>query len=64
MPLRNYALQAANVADRLTWESRRRVVDGQEVVIVPLDEAERMKTELLAISHQLNDIQDDRDRSN
>lgn len=63
MTLRSKALQAASLADRLTWPSRCRVVDGEEVVIVPLAEAELMKDELLAISHKLNDIQDDLENS-
>lgn len=59
-PLQRMALQAANIADKLIWASRQREIDGRKVVIVPVEEAEEMKDELLAISHMLNDIQDAR----
>lgn len=58
MTLREYALDAANIADKLTYESRVRTVDGQKVVIVPYDEATSMKDQLVKISHCLYDIAD------
>lgn len=62
MSLKVYAGMAANAADKLTYESRKRVVEGQEVYIVPRDEAEQMKADLIKISHLLNDFQDERDK--
>ena len=62
MSLRNHALNAANIADKLTWASREREVDGQKVVVVPVDEAFAMKDQLLTISHILNDVADEKDR--
>lgn len=62
MNCRAHALNAANIADKLTYEIRRKEVNGQDSVVLPHDEAMEMKEQLLAISHLLNDIQDDRDR--
>lgn len=61
MSLKAYAGMAANAADKLTYVSRKRVVEGQEVYIVPCGEAEQMKADLVKISHLLNDLQDERD---
>lgn len=58
MNLRDMATQAANIADRLTWEARRRKVDGESYQIVPAEEAQAMKSQLLEISRVLNDIHD------
>lgn len=63
MNLRKHALDAANIADKLTWQTREKEVNGQKVVIVPADEASAMKEQLIAISHILNDIADVQDRS-
>ena len=60
MKHREHALNAANVADKLTYRSRRRKeFEGKDVVIIPHDEAMEMKEQLLAISHFLNDLADD-----
>lgn len=58
MILRGHALDAADVADKLSYMSRVRTVDGQKVVIVSYEEAMAIKDQLLAISHVLNDIAD------
>ncbi|WP_413220028.1 hypothetical protein [Tritonibacter mobilis] len=64
MTFRKHALNAANIADKFTWATRTREVDGVKVVVVPLDEAGAIKDQLLSISHALNDIADERDSSN
>lgn len=62
MNCRAHALNAANIAHKLTYLSRRKEVNGQDSVVLPHDEAMEMKEQLLAISYLLNDIHDDRDR--
>ncbi|MFC3530202.1 hypothetical protein ACFOMH_18695 [Paracoccus mangrovi] len=64
MNLRAQALNAANIADRLTWQTRTKMVDGEKVFVVPAGEATAMKEQLIAISHVLNDIADNQDASN
>ena len=62
MDYRTDALNAANIADRLSYASGRKTVNGQDSVVLPHDEAMIMVDQLLKISHLLNDIQDGRDR--
>ncbi|WP_226554805.1 hypothetical protein [Celeribacter naphthalenivorans] len=61
MTLRKHALNAANIADKLTWATRTREVDGIKVIFVPCEEAEAMKDQLVSISHVLNDIADEQE---
>lgn len=58
MRLQKHALDAANVADKLSYTSRVKTIGGQNVLIVPYDEAMTIKDQLVAISHVLNDIAD------
>ncbi|NKX75606.1 hypothetical protein [Tritonibacter mobilis] len=64
MTFRKHALNAANIADKLTWATRTREVDGVKVVLVPREQADAMKDQLVAISHALNDIADEQDTAN
>lgn len=64
MNIRQHAINAANIADKLTYQSRRRKdFEGRDVVYIPYDEAMAMVDQLVTISHKLNDIADDDDRS-
>lgn len=64
MPLRIHALNAANIADKLTREIRTKEIGGQKGVFIPIDEASAMKDQLVAISHTLNDIADSHEGGN
>lgn len=63
MSFGDYARRAAYIAHELTYVSRKRTVDGQDVYILPADQAERLKTDALEICDLLNDLQDERDKS-
>ncbi len=59
--LRALAAQAATIADGLSYQSRRRVVNGVEVIQVPAQDAVKWVHSLVNISHALNDIADAQD---
>lgn len=58
MRYRELGIRAANMADLLTQQTRRKPVGGVDSVVLPYEAAMSMKNDLIEICHLLHDLHD------